>query len=174
MVGSGQSSRAATGDVTDRSNFQRLVVVLAPLVVVDRSGRRTAGGGVVAVGIRNTRLLGKGVTEGVSARMVSVRIPVQAPAGPVENPIEGLTRSRVGVEHQKSGEAIRISGAQCGRADNQVPVARQDAHMVAVLVERMLPTALSDGANQDLLAWMHMRIAVIGLERITAPKRGRP
>src|SRR5258708_16461384 len=35
-----------------------------------------------------------------------------------------------------------------------------------MLVERMLPAALADGANENLLAWMHMRIAVIGLVRI--------
>src|ERR1700694_93885 len=35
--------------------------------------------------------------------------------------------------------------------------------MVAVLVERMLPTALANDAQQNLLTWMHMRIAVIRL-----------
>jgi len=38
--------------------------------------------------------------------------------------------------------------------------------MVAVLVERMLPAALADDAQQHLLAWMHVRIAVVGLVRI--------
>src|ERR1700694_5125440 len=38
--------------------------------------------------------------------------------------------------------------------------------MVAMLVERMLPPTLADDAQQDLLAWMHVRIAVIGLVRI--------
>src|SRR5437773_837668 len=35
--------------------------------------------------------------------------------------------------------------------------------MVAVFVERMLPAALADDAQQHLLAWMHVRIAVVGL-----------
>ena len=35
--------------------------------------------------------------------------------------------------------------------------------MVGVLVERMLPAALADGADQRQLAWMHVRVAVIGL-----------
>ena len=38
--------------------------------------------------------------------------------------------------------------------------------MVGVLVERMLPAALADGANQRQLARMHVRIAVVGLVRI--------
>src|ERR1700732_4414071 len=38
--------------------------------------------------------------------------------------------------------------------------------MVAVLVERMLPPALADNAQQYLFTWMHMGIAVIGLVRI--------
>src|SRR5437660_2501260 len=41
--------------------------------------------------------------------------------------------------------------------------------MISVLVERMLPTALANGANQDLLARMHMRIGVIGPVRILGP-----
>ena len=38
--------------------------------------------------------------------------------------------------------------------------------MVAMLVERMLPAALADDAQQHLLAWMHVRIAVVRLVRI--------
>src|SRR4029077_14088718 len=93
--------------------------------------------------------------------MVTIRIPIQSPACPVENSIEGLSRSGVGIEHQKSGKRRGVA-----LAENQVPVARQDAHVVAVLVERMLPPPLTNGANQDLLAWMHVRIAVVGLVRI--------
>src|SRR6202030_3569150 len=126
---------------------------------------------IVSIRIRITVLHGEGVAESVGgAPMMSVWIPVQPSARPVENPIEGLTRSRIGIEHQESGEAIRISYARCRGTQNQVAVARQDAHMVAVLVERMLPTALPDSANQDLLAWMHVRIAVVGLVRIFGPK----
>ena len=40
--------------------------------------------------------------------------------------------------------------------------------MIAVLVERMLPAALADDPQQDQLAGMHVRIAVVGLVRILA------
>src|ERR1700676_2463240 len=45
-----QSCRAEASDVAKRSNLERLVVVLAPLVVINRSCGAEAG--VVAVGIR--------------------------------------------------------------------------------------------------------------------------
>jgi len=35
--------------------------------------------------------------------------------------------------------------------------------VVAMFVERMLPAALADDAQQHLLAWMHVRIAVVRL-----------
>ncbi len=38
--------------------------------------------------------------------------------------------------------------------------------MIAVLVERMLPASLADDAQQNLLARMHVRIAVVRLVRI--------
>src|SRR2546422_784620 len=79
-------------------------------------------------------------------------------ACPVENPIHRLSRRGGGGEQQRSGEGR--SGSRIGRAQNQVPIAPQDAHMVPVLVERMLPPALADDAQQDLLARMHVRIAV--------------
>ncbi len=46
---------------------------------------------------------------------------------------------------------------------DQVAVACEDAHVVGVFVERMLPAALADDAQQDHLARMHMRVAVVGL-----------
>ena len=53
-----------------------------------------------------------------------------------------------------------------GRAENQIAVARQNAHVVAVLVERMLPTPCADDAQQRQLTRMHVRIAVVRLVRI--------
>ena len=38
--------------------------------------------------------------------------------------------------------------------------------MISMLMERMLPAPLPDDSQQHQLAWMHMRIAVIGLMRI--------
>ncbi len=57
-----------------------------------------------------------------------------------------------------------LVGSRC--AENQVAVAPQDAHVVAVLVEGMLPAALADDAQQHQFARMHVRIAVVGLVRI--------
>src|SRR5260370_4768670 len=101
-VGAGQSSRAAACDITQRSNLQRLVVVLAPLVIVDRGGRRrrTAVYCIVSISVGNTGLLGEGVTASVNARMMTVRIPVQPPAGPDETPVQGLPRPGVAVDTQ--------------------------------------------------------------------------
>ncbi len=92
---------------------------------------------------------------------MAVRIPVQALAGPVEDSIHRLAGSCGGGEQQRSGKTVRI-----GRAENQIAIARQNAHVVAMLVERMLPAALADDAQQRQLARMHVRIAVVGLVRI--------
>src|SRR5207237_2995906 len=61
-VGTWHCSWAAACDITERGNLQRLVVLLAPLVTVNRGGwrRRTAVHGVVAIGIRNAGLHGEG------------------------------------------------------------------------------------------------------------------
>ena len=90
-----------------------------------------------------------------------IRIPVQTLACPVVNPVERQARSGRGGEQQRPGETIRV-----GLAENQVPVARQDAHMVAVFVERMLPSGCANDAQQGQLARMHVRIAVVRLVRI--------
>src|ERR1700686_3443097 len=98
--------------------------------------------------------------------MMAVRIPVQPSAGKVENSIEGLSGSRVGVEHQLSGEVGSIGSKY------HVSVTSQNAHMVGMLVERVLPPALADGTDQGQFARMHMRIAVVGLMGILSRKVG--
>src|SRR6516162_5721184 len=92
---------------------------------------------------------------------MAVRIPVQSLARPVKDSIEGHPRGCSGGEQQRAGEAIRI-----GRTGDQVAVACQDAHVVAMLVERMLPPALTDDSYQGQLTGMHVRIAVVGLLRV--------
>src|SRR5205823_11320166 len=72
----GQRDRTATSDIAERLGLQRLVVVLAPLEIVDRSGRT----GVVTVGVRSTGKPGVGVGRG---RFVIVMIPVKYSAGRV-------------------------------------------------------------------------------------------
>ena len=67
---------------------------------------------------------------------MTIGVPVQSPAAEVEDPVECFARRGVGVEHQRAGEICR----RICRAENQVPVASQDAHVVRVLVERMLPS----------------------------------
>ena len=59
-------------------------------------------------------------------------------------------------------------------AEDQVSVARKNAHVVAVLVEGMLPASLADDSQQHQLAWMHMRIAVIGLMRVLRARSSGP
>src|SRR5256885_13791717 len=140
---------ATARDIAERLGLQRLVVVLAPLPEVDRS-RRT---GVVTVGVRSTGKLGVGVGRG---GIVTVRIPVQSPAGPVENPIEGQPRRGGGREQQGAGQTIGI-----GRAQDQIPVAPQNAHVIAVLVERVLPTALAEDPQQYLLARIMARLTLL-------------
>src|SRR5205807_5603973 len=50
-----------------------------------------------------------------------------------------------------------------GLAQDQVSVARQDAHVVSVFVKRMFPPPLSYGANQHQVPGMHVGIPVVGL-----------
>src|SRR4029077_10778040 len=52
------------------------------------------------------------------------------------------------------------------RRENQVAVPRQNTYMVGVLVEWMLPASLADDAKQNLLTWVHVRIAIVRLVRI--------
>src|SRR5205085_10434336 len=93
--------------------------------------------------------------------MVSVRIPVQAFAAPVIDPVKRLPGSRVRGELQASAELGWV-----GLAKNKVSVARQDAHVVPVLVERVLPSSCTNDADQRQFAGMHVRVAVVRLVRI--------
>src|SRR5207237_2654245 len=142
----GQRRWAATGHVAERSRLARLEMVLAPLEIVDRS--RCPG--VVAVRVRRAGKLATGIAR---LRVVTVGVPVQAFAGPVEDAVHRQARGRRRGEEQRSGEAGPIA-----RAENQIAVARQDAHVVAVLVERVLPAALADDPQQRQLARMHVWI----------------
>src|SRR4029077_3077952 len=111
--------------------------------------------GVVTVGIRGTGQLRARILGSV---VVPVHVPVQAPARVIEDPVHGQARSGRGGEKRRASETVRI-----GLADNQVPVAAENTHVVTVLVERMLPAPLSDDAQKNLFARMHVRIAVVGL-----------
>src|SRR2546428_13870051 len=113
--------RAASGYIAKRSHLERLVVILAPLEIVD--GSRSAG--VVAVGVRVAGQLGERIGR---SGLVAVRFPVQALAGPVEDPVHAATSGRRGGEEQRSGEAILI-----GRARNQVAVTRMVLRLTAAL-----------------------------------------
>jgi len=113
-VAFGPGSWAAAGNIAEGCHLQWLVVVLTPLVVVNGSLRR--GRGVVAVGIRITGKRGVRVSR---LGIVTVRIPVEALGGPVENPVKRLSRRRVRGELQASGELARVV-----LAENQVSVAR--------------------------------------------------
>ena len=55
------------------------------------------------------------------------------------------------------------------RAENQVSVAGQNTHVIRVLVERVLPSALADHAYQRQFTRMHVGVAVVGLVRILGP-----
>ena len=96
-----------------------LVVILAPLVIVDCGG----GGGVVPVCIGRA---------GRQCIMVPVRIPVQTLTGPVEDSVNRQTGRGGCGEERRPGETVRVS-----RADDEVSIASQNAHVVAVLVERV-------------------------------------
>src|SRR5258706_62103 len=72
-----------------------------------------------------------------------------------------VARGGGGGEEQRTSELGGIA-----LADDQVAVAAEDADVVAVLVEGMLPTALANDAQQYLFTWMHVRIAVVRLVRI--------
>src|SRR5439155_18585956 len=103
----GQSYGAAARDIAERSSLHGLVVVLTPLVIVDGGGGR----GVIAVGIRSTGKLSARVGR---TGIVTVRIPIQTLACPVENPIHRLSRRGGGGEQQRSGEGR--SRSRIGRA----------------------------------------------------------
>src|SRR5882762_10167039 len=150
-VGIRQTYRTATCDVAERIRFQWLVVILAPLEIVN-CGR---GGGVVAVAIWNTTELGVGVGR---SRIVAVRVPIEALAGPVVDAVHGRAWRGGGSEERRTSEAIGIGGTE-----NQVAVATQNANVVAVLVEGVLHAALADDAQKDQLTWMEVRIAVVRL-----------
>src|ERR1700757_736961 len=92
---------------------------------------------------------------------MSVWIPVQPSAGPVEDSIHGQAGRGGGSEERRAGQ---LSGI--GLTGDQVSITRKNAHVVAMLVERMLPSALADDAQQYQFARMHVRIAVVGLVRI--------
>ena len=99
--------------------------------------------------------------------MVTVGIPVQSPAGEVEDPVESISRRGVRVEHEKPGKTRsryrRVSAQTRGirhgsaAAQNQVAIARQNPDVVGVLMEWVLPPTLADGANQQKLT--HMQCA---------------
>ncbi len=129
-------------------------MILAPFEIVNRSW----GAGVITIGIRSTGKRSVKVTSGRG--IVPIRVPVQTSPGPVENSVHGDARSGRGRKEQRPCE---VGITWRGRAENQVPVTPQDANVVAVLVERMLPSSLANDAQQYLLAWMHVGIAVIGL-----------
>ena len=91
---------------------------------------------------------------------MAVRIPVQSLPAPVEDPVDRLARRGGGGEEERPREADAV------RRQDQVAVARQDAHVVAVLVERVLPAPLADDAKERELARVHVGIAVVGLVRV--------
>ena len=66
-------------------------------------------------------------------------MPVQALARPVKNPVDRLPRSRGRGEQRRAGE---VACAAC--AENEVAVTRQNANVITVLMERMLPASLAD------------------------------
>ena len=74
---------------------------------------------------------------------MAVHIPVQAAAGVVEDPVDGLAGSRGGGEQRRSGQGLSIRG------EEQVAVARKNAHVIGVFVERMLPASLPDDPQQN-------------------------
>ena len=61
----------------------------------------------------------------------------------------------------KSAGPARLFGSVWLRI--RFPSRAENAHVVAVLVERMLPASLADDAQKNLFARMHVRIAVVGL-----------
>src|SRR3984957_7865731 len=146
-----QCYRAAAGHIAERGNLKRLVVILAPLVEIDRGRYR----GVVAVRIGNAWRVNRGRRGGFRGGVVAVRIPVQSLAGPLEDAVHREAGCGGRGEEQRTGQVHLVRSA---RGQNQVAVAPENAHVVAVLVERVLPAALADDPQQYQFAWMHMRI----------------
>ena len=151
MFGSGSVAGPPAAYVPKGRDLQRFVVILAPLEVVDRG--RIAG--VIAVEVRIARELSAGILR---SGVVSVCIPVQALPGPVVNSVHGQTWGCGRGEKQWPGQWPAPIWSE-----NQVSIARQNAHVIAVLVERMLPSALSNNAHQGQFARMHVGIAVVRL-----------
>src|SRR6266480_2614924 len=100
-----QSCRTATCNVAEWVRLHWLVVILAPLEIVDCSG----GAGVVAVHIRGAGQRRPG------GSVVTIRIPVQTFAGPVEDCIHREAGSCCRGEEQRSSKIVRV-----GRAENQI------------------------------------------------------
>src|SRR5215475_5412925 len=142
-----QGDRAASSHVTRRCSFQWLVVVLAPFEVVDRVWCTC----VVAIRVRSARHFRVRISR---LGIVSVGVPIQASARPVEDAIHRLAWRGRGSEQQRTRKAVGI-----GLAHNQISVPRQHAYVIAVFVEGMLPSALSNYAQQHEFAWMHVGIA---------------
>src|SRR5882762_795263 len=126
-------------------------MVLAPFEVVDRGG----GAGVVTVEIRSTRKLGASVRR---TGIVTVWVPIEAPAGPVEDSIHGHAGSCGRGKERRTSQESGIA-----RAEKQVAVPAENANVVPVLVEGVLHAALADNAQQDQFTWMQVRIAIVRL-----------
>src|ERR1700686_1560224 len=112
-----------------------MVVVGAPLVIV----RRSRGARVVAIDVWRA--------SGIPwvARRMPVNIPAKALARPVKDAVVGLAGIRICGEFHAPAQARRggISVVADGviLAQDQIPISRQDAHVVAVFVEWMFPAS---------------------------------
>src|SRR5205085_12705123 len=112
------------------------IVVSAPLVVGRRTGESAAGRDVVTVGVGDAR------RTACITRGVAVNVPAKSLSRPIKDPVLGLPRRGVGVLFQASAEFGGI-----GLTQDQVAVARQNTHMVSVLVKGMLPMALPNDTD---------------------------
>src|SRR5438445_2227548 len=145
-----QGHRTVARNIAEGINLKWLVVILAPLEIVDCRGSTS----VVAVSIRSTGKLGQRVSR---SWVVAVWTPVQAPSRPVENAVHRHSGSCGRREQERPGEAV----SRVALADDQVSVASQDAHMVAVLVAGMLPAPLPQDPQQYLFTRVHVRASVV-------------